>query len=787
MRRWFTISALTRKSLADVFHRRGRTMLVVLGLLLGVFGLTAINITNATLLSAFQYTTDETTLPNIDFSVQSVDPSLAATLASVPNVQTVLIDTSYPTRWHITTPPGHTDMTITGYQDLHQIPFSPFQLRNGAYPSGNEILMESSDTSLQTFAIGDLVTIDTPHGSTQLRVAGTTRTLGLPSPSLTSKATAYMNAATLTQIAGAVPNDIQVKVSDTSNTREIQTRKDIEQVLLAHHVTVLTSTLVTASSSNVSVVNNLFAVMRVLSVIALLLTGFLMTNTIATLMTEQIKYIGIMKALGGTRTVILRSYLLSVNIYGIVGTLLGIVLGTWGSYQLMTFFSRLITFDVGPFQFPSNLIVISVAFGLGIPLLAAIVPLWHGTSVTVRDVLSAYGISSSGSGNQTRQRKLHLTWVPQTVWVGWRSIFRKRGQTILTLLMLAFAGASFLIVQTTKASYDQHFVDASNVYGFDVRFQGNPAPISQITTLIAQLPNVQRIEPLIDQDVTTQWGKFPFTAVVPDTQMYHYQVYQGRWFHGDEPNAMLINDDIVRTTGLHVGDTLTFSTNGHTATWTIIGAVHDPNRGTTDIGIAVTTVTNIDTFMGIPSGDASQFMVRATDHSTAHINQLATNIDNTLSQSGIATTVQTKQQYLNSKQTIFQILSILLYAVVVIVSLVGILGLFSTLTTSVLERRREIGILRAMGASRRQVALVFWSEGALLALFAWLAGVILGIPMAYAFAQYFSTVLTPLSFTLPPLTLGLMLIFICIIASFASIGPALSATRVRVIDSLHYE
>src|SRR5262249_28858925 len=130
---------------------------------------------------------------------------------------------------------------------------------------------------------------------------------------------------------------------------------------------------------------------------------------------------------------------------------------------------------------------------------------------------------------------------------------------------------------------------------------------------------------------------------------------------------------------------------------------------------------------------------------------------------------------------------ILLYAVAAIVALVGVLGLFNTLTTSVLERRREIGILRSMGATGWRVASIFWTEGMALASISWLMAAAIGVPAAFGFGTLISEVLLPIPFAFDPLTLLVTLAFILIIATLASIIPALSAARARIADTLRYE
>jgi putative ABC transport system permease protein len=774
--------ALTRKSIADVTRRRLRTLLVVLGIAIGVLGLTAINVASNALNGALAFSQNRSSSPDLSFSVQAVDSSLASTLAAVPNVKAVQIDAQYSTRWHVSSVPIR--MGIVAYANFQNVKINTFELSSGRLPGPGEIVMESSDRTLQNFAIGDNVTIETAQGLQPLRIVGMVRTLGLPSAGFLSFATAYMSADALSQITGiSSANDIEVQVQNTNQVNA--TAHALANVLRNHQVTILSSS---TPGNNVDQVASdaVFTITRVLAIITLLLTSFLIINTVTTLIAEQTKIIGTMKAIGGTRQKVIRSYLLSVVVYGVVGTVLGLGLGVFVGYQFLSYLGTLFTLDLGSFQVAPSALLISIAVGLGVPVVAAIIPLWLGTKITVREAMTSYGVSNGKNGTSRSSIGQRLTWVPQTAWLGMRGIFRKRGRAILTLLALMLSGIAFMSVQITSNSFDQFLNQLLVTYHLDATVSTKSQPYDQIKAQLLTAPNVARVERLEDLSVKTRQGPFDLTGVEADTLMYQYHLIAGRWFHGDEPNALVISDVVASKLHLHTGEKVTFSDATDTATWSIIGEVSDQNNSLAG-GVGITTIDNLHSFEGVPANLAQGFMIQAQDHSPQAVDRMANALDDTLTRAGLSPNIETEQQIVARNQGQFQVLTAILYSVSVIVALAGILGLFNTLTISVLERRREIGILRSMGGTGWRIAGVFWIEGISLATVAWIGAVIAGIPAAYAFVSLIGAVLVPLPFTFTPVTLVIMLVFILIIATLASFGPALSSARVRVSEMLRYD
>ncbi len=144
---------------------------------------------------------------------------------------------------------------------------------------------------------------------------------------------------------------------------------------------------------------------------------------------------------------------------------------------------------------PSGLLI-SIAVGLGVPLVAAMLPLWVGTKLTVREAMTSYGVSNGKQGTSWSRIGQRLTWVPQTAWLGMRGIFRKRGRAILTLLALTLSGISFLSAQIASTSFDQFPNQLLVRYQFDATVSTKPQPYAQIKALLLAVPNVAELSAL---------------------------------------------------------------------------------------------------------------------------------------------------------------------------------------------------------------------------------------------------------------------------------------------------
>lgn len=812
------MSMLARKALLDMSRRKGRSVLILLGILLGVLGLTTVNEATDLIGSAFAYSTDPAAAPNITCIVSSLPPAVETAITHLPNVELVQARAIYLTLWHHPGSAGQDVLQITASHDPRQLPLGDFQLTSGRMPGPGEIVLDESDRGLQPLAPGDSITVDTPDGQhVTLRVVGLARTRGLAIWHIPPAPLGYMNEAALRRILqtvrGPVVNDLPrgtqllIKIHDPGSSS--QTYQALTRLLASAHLQPQEFSGVRNTSFDADTqlgISGVFAVVRLLALLTLLLVSMMLFALVTTFLSEQFKIIGTMKALGGTRLPIAGSYLLTLILYSIGGTVLGSVLGLFAGYQFAAHLATSATIqvgnlmlpvDVGPFQSTPWVLLTSALVGLLLPPLAGLWPLWTGTAITVRQALTAYGVRVETRRHAAWGQALH--WVPQIIWLGGRGLFRRPARAALTLLALALSGAVFFSVQLTDASLWANFAQVSTIYHSDLRVDlassiGDAVPASPVIAALRALPNVARVEPIDPMPITIANRVLELNGLLAETRLYQPQLASGRWLRSGEPGTLVINDSAAQRLHLQVGEQVSVQPGTQEAHLTIIGIVHDVSEVSGSgnpagrLGETFTTLETLNQLRHLPADAAERLWLQARDHSPRALQTLQQRVDTTLNALGLrAGSALVLSQDLSSVSETVQLMAILFDTAALLVALIGLLNLAHTLATSVLERRLEIGILRAIGATGWQAGVIFAIEGLALALIAWAGGLLLGLPATPGLLSMLSIYLGPIDLSFQPLTLLLTLLFVVAVVCLASLGPVLSASRVRVRGDLRYE
>ncbi|HLZ81812.1 MAG TPA: ABC transporter permease, partial [Ktedonobacteraceae bacterium] len=411
--------ALRKKVFRDISRRKARTLLTVIGIAIGIIGLSAINIASSQFKSSLAYSSNVTSQADIQIYTDPTSPKLADIIQQQPNVLSVQAQGSIVTSWAIGQ--GHEVIQVFGILDFTHMKINRFKLVEGHLPGPGQVILDKSDHTLAAIHIGDTVSIQVGKTYKLLTISGFEVTQGLPQAALAGRAYGYMNEAsfeTFFNHPGVTNFALRVK----NYEQRYQTLTQLSQVMKQHKAPILGSN-VGRDDSISQIANGLFALMDVLSVIAILLSVILLLGTVMALITEQVQAIGTMKAVGGGRGQIMRHYLALVSVYAAIGTAIGIAVGIAGGYLLAQYLGGLVSLDIGPLQVAPWQILEAVIIGLGTPLLAALIPVYLGTRVTVKKALSGYDLDNTANqGNRgwSRIASSLFGWLPQTFQLGTR-------------------------------------------------------------------------------------------------------------------------------------------------------------------------------------------------------------------------------------------------------------------------------------------------------------------------------------------------------------------------------
>jgi len=234
-----------------------------------------------------------------------------------------------------------------------------------------------------------------------------------------------------------------------------------------------------------------------------------------------------------------------------------------------------------------------------------------------------------------------------------------------------------------------------------------------------------------------------------------------------------------------LGDRITFKLNSKETTWQVVGIVRGVMTGSM-------VYTNQPYYWHLTNnpGRGQTLWVVGTNHDPAAQSQLAKALEAQFKASGMR--VQQTQTISFIRQTVqsqFDIVVVLLLVMAVLLAVVGGLGLMGTMSLNVLERTREIGVMRAIGASNGAIRQIFIVEGVLIGILSWLIGSLLALPASRLLSDQFGIafIQTPLSYVFSLFGVGLWLGVVVVLATLASILPARAASRLTIRDVLAYE
>ncbi len=792
----------------DLWHHKARTLLVILSIASGVFAIGAIFGMVDHLLGGMDNAHQATNPAHINVFLNTlIDEETAETLTSIPGVVGVEPANRINIRYK-THPDGEwQDGAVTSRRDFTEQQFDLVTLQAGDWPAEQQIGVERLTTQSYHLDIGDQIIIEMDGTDRTFTINGRIRHPFVQPPTFGGEAHFFADAAGLAKLG--IPEggyaSLLVQIEPYSRAHAEHIAGEIREHLSKQGYNVAITIYQEPDRHwGRDFVDGLMIVLRVMAVVSLFLSVVLVVNTFTAVITQQTDQIGVIKAIGGSSGIITQTYLAGVLLLSLLALGLALPLGALAAFASSRWFLNLFNVNFDTFQFSPQAVLWQVAAATAVPILAALWPVLKGANLTVREAIATYGLGGDfGSSRFDRFiDRLSARFLSSVYAAALGNMFRRKGRLALTQLVLVIAGVMFLVVMTLVSSTYHTLDNEMARRGYDARIGFVRDQRSErVLNMALALPEVTVAEMWYTHSATIlREGEqlrdsaglgAQLTGLPPESEMRRPLIVDGRWLQPGDGRVIVINADSAEKNGIAVGDVIRLDLGlMGDAEWQVIGTYRiisgadfttEPIYAPLDAVVSVTKQANRGTAL----------YLQTRDHSAAAVTAVTEQLKNQFEAQHMDVALFTTAVKLDERAEIdtqFASVVTILLSLAALMALVGGIGLMGALSISVVERTREIGVLRAIGASSPTIMLLFVMEGVLQGLFSWC----LAIPLALVFSRPLANALgqamtgTNLDFSFHVTAVFIWLVVILVVSAVAALLPARAATRISVRQSLAY-
>ena len=535
--------------------------------------------------------------------------------------------------------------------------------------------------------------------------------------------------------------------------------------------------------------DNFVVLFWVIGTISFLSAALLIATTMNTLVREQTREIGIMKAVGGSRRQVALHFASNALVLGAAGTVVGIAAGAALSYFLVEVSTTELIGVATGWRFSWLALVLSVVVGLGVTVLASMPAVLRGVRIPVHDAIGSQGLAAGFGEGRLDRSVARMRFLPRFVQLGARSAVRQKGRSLVTILQVSLAVGTMLGFAATLITMVEVSEQSRTSEGGDIRIwsSGPGAALDDSAAeTISAIDGVARVQPLAAADLVAG-STDTFTWGFPADPVYPYELSDGRWFTEAENEAAasvaVVGPAIARLEDLEVGDTLRIEAIGGASTVEVIGI------DGTMVGDGQVVFLPIDTVMEMKGQThPSQFWVETESSDHDRIDSVALAVRTELARERYGFDYELRYIDIEAERASDRTVIALIMFLGVPVVAIGMIGLVNTVSTNIVERQREIGVLRSLGARARDIRRFFRVEAIVLVVAGWIAGIAVGYLVGRIVLRFVNDAFhVDFALRYPPWPPGVALVVVLAVAGLALSRPLARASRLSPSEVLRYE
>lgn len=775
---------------------------------------------------------------------KTVPGSLVRSLAALPGVARADGNVSNPTTFVVSTqgkliggggPPGlglsHNDAPTSAGEP-------PASLSRGRWPTtSGEVVLDSSTAKRAGYAVGDTVKLVTSGAQPVV----TARLVGIAEfkGGTVGATLSFFDTRTAQQLfLGGKDEYSDAWVTAADGTSAEDLAKAVQAKLPSGYEAVTGASVAKESATGINKALNFINVfLLVFAGIALFVGSFLIINTFSILVAQRSRELAMLRALGAGRHQVTRSVLFEAFVVGLVGSTVGLGLGFALAIGIQKLFAQFgLDLSGSPLVFRPSTAVIAYAVGLVVTMVAAYLParragkmppvaamrddvalpesalhrrVWVGAVLFMGGLVAGYlgaftSISNSaywvGGGVLGVVLAAILTSPvvgrPVIALLGWgyrrsfgavgvmaeQNATRNPRRTAATAsaLMIGLTLVSMMSVfgASAKASVDKSI--NANFAADYVLSNAVGLPFSTaVTADVAKVPGVATVAAVRYLPVSVNQDRGFAAAVDPATFGKAVPVeFRSGSLAGLKDGTVLVSEDRAKKQHLAVGSTVRTDVSGTQGSAKVAGVFVSSAALPNSILVSLATAEKA----GVPVQDSAVFVVRDRGAKAAAVEA---GIDKVIADVPTVTLKNQDEFAAEQRKPIDQLLYII-YALLGLAVIIAVLGIVNTLALSVIERTREIGLLRAVGLSRRQLRTMLRLESVAIALLGAVLGVVLGLAAGWALQRSLADDGIDV-LSIPGVQLAVFVVLAGLVGVLAALWPGRRAARLDVLRAITTE
>ena len=660
---------------------------------------------------------------------------------------------------------------LIAFPDFGDMPINRLTLEEGSdVPGLRQVLLERNVASGLGLHTGDKLTVEMDGGARhELVIGGLVHDMTVRPYNLTGGAQGYLSMPTL-EWMGEQPyyNQILLLLAENQHSRE----HALEIGALARDRIIQPGGYQVAAMTvqgdpnpgefwAKKQVSGVLLVLQVMSILAILLCSGLVVNTISAVLVQQTRQIGIMRSVGASRRQIVQMYLAYVMVLSFIGLLVALPVGMLGARGLVQVAANFLNFDVSAVDLPPNILLLQAGLGLLMPLAVALLPILRGTKLSVYDAIYQFGLVGDGEKGWIDKQLVRIRKISPPVMLSLRNTFRNKSRLAFTLATLTIAGAMFMAVFSSYNTIHQQIDELGRYIAFDASLSipggANKHTVEREALRVQDVKAAEgwaTVNGVIIRPGGVESDRVELVGLPENAQTIQPRLVDGRWLKPEDTNQVVVNEDLLsKEPEMRVGETVTVKVNGQERKLEVVGLVSKHLTGSR-------IYMNFDPLTRLTGRRNQVDVVRvlATPGAfsqPAEQDLIGQQLEKRFEDAQISESAsRTRFEIFDTIANAFNILLVILMLVAGILAVIGALGLTGSMGLNVLERTREIGVLRAVGASHKSVRQVVVVEGTTVALISWGLSAVLSYPVGRLLSEAVVRVAFGTEFDLPVLFPG---------------------------------